>query len=79
MMSNKKIIVSDAMAILFKDQCMGETSGHMAMIPNNPVLFGICTAHNIKTDKDFSDFLKQVAEKLVNPDRPVHFRLNTGE
>jgi hypothetical protein len=32
------------MAEFFYEQCAGTTSGHMAAIPNNPVLFGLVSA-----------------------------------
>ena len=57
--------VSKAMAILFMEQCMGETTGHMAMIPNNPTLYGLCKAHGIDSEEDFAKFLRQVASHLA--------------
>ena len=59
------LTVSEPMAELFMDQCMGETSGHMAMIPNNPTLYGLCKAHRIKNKEDFARFLSQVASQLT--------------
>lgn len=60
-MSNE---VSKSMAKFFMDQCMGETDGHMAAIPNNPVLFGICMAHEVGNTAKFAEFLRDVADKL---------------
>ena len=57
--------VSEPMAELFMEQCVGETSGHMAMIPNNPTLYGLCKAHRIENKADFALFLRQVADKLT--------------
>ncbi len=62
-----KTKVSKAMANFFMDQCRGETSGHMAMIPNNPTLFGVCMAHEINTCGDFADFLRSVANEIDPP------------
>lgn len=56
--------VSKAMAELFMNQCMGEYCGHMANVPNNPVLFGLCNAHGINDKSDFAKFLVEVAGKL---------------
>lgn len=56
--------VSTAMALLLKEQCMGEYCGHMANIPNNPVLFGLCKAQGIDCTEDFADFLLYVSERL---------------
>ena len=61
---SEKMIVSKPMAKLFMDLCMGESSGHMAMIPNNPVLFAMCKSHNIYDEDDFSRFLRMVANQL---------------
>lgn len=36
--------ISKEMARLFQEQCVGTYSGHMASIPNNPVLFSIFIA-----------------------------------
>ena len=59
------LTVSEPMAELFMDQCMGETPGHMAMIPNNPTLYGLCKAQRIRGKEDFARFLRQVADKLT--------------
>jgi len=57
--------VSEAVAEFFMDQCMGETSGHMSMIPNNPVLFGLVSAHRARTKEDFAAFLIDVSNQLM--------------
>jgi hypothetical protein len=59
------IKVSEPVATFFMDQCIGETSGHMAMIPNNPVLDGLITAHGVKNKKDFAAFLIDVSNQLM--------------
>jgi hypothetical protein len=59
------LMVSEPMAELFMTQCMGEVAGHMAMIPNNPTLYGLCKAHRINDKDDFARFLRQVADQLT--------------
>ena len=59
-----EIKVSEPVAEYFMEQCMGETSGHMAMIPNNPTLFGLCKAHRINSKEHFAAFLRDVANEL---------------
>ena len=63
--------VSLAMSELFYEQCAGTTSGHMAMIPNSPILFGITAAqcgnpvgHNAASKEDFAAFLRDAADWL---------------
>jgi len=57
--------VSKEMAIFFKDQLVGTYSGHMAAIPNNPVLYGLMAAHKAdNSNRDFAEFLRQVADKI---------------
>ena len=58
------VTVSEPVAYFFYEQCAGESNGHMSMIPNNPVLSGLCKAHAIHTKEDFSRFLRQVADSL---------------
>ncbi|MCK5639852.1 MAG: hypothetical protein KAJ19_03615 [Gammaproteobacteria bacterium] len=58
------LTVSEASAIYFYEQCVGTFDGHMAAIPNNPVLRGLCLAHGVKHQDDFVRFLRQVAEQL---------------
>ena len=60
-----EITVSEPAAEFFMDQCMGESNGHIAMVPNNPVLFGLCKAHRIHDKTQFAAFLLQVADKLT--------------
>jgi len=62
-----EIKVSEPVAEYFMDQCMGETSGHMALIPNNAVLFGLCKAHRINSKENFAAFLRDVANELTKP------------
>ena len=59
------IKVSEPVAEYFMDQCIGETSGHMAMIPNNPVLAGLCKAHRVESKDDFAKFLIDMAAQLT--------------
>ena len=60
------LMVSEAMAELFMDQCVGSYNGHMSAIPNNPVIDGICRAHRANDRKeDFAIFLRQVADQLT--------------
>ena len=55
--------VSEGVAKFFKDQIVGETSGHMAMIPNNPTLYGLALAHKAdNSDADFAKFLREIAD-----------------
>ena len=62
--------VSKGTAEFFKQQCIGEFSGHMSMIPNNPTLFGLLQAHgcdraNATTDdEEFIKFLRACADAL---------------
>jgi len=58
------ITVSEAVAEYFYDQCAGMYSGHMAAIPNNPVIYGLIKAHSADQKVDFARFLRQVADKL---------------
>jgi len=56
--------VSLAMAELFCDQCIGESSGHMAMIPNNPTLDAMAKAHGVMNKEQFAEFLRACADWL---------------
>jgi hypothetical protein len=60
-----EIKVSEPVAEYFMEQCMGEVNGHMAAIPNNPVLFGLCKAHRINSKEHFAAFLIDVANQLT--------------
>lgn len=59
------LMVSEAMAELFYDQCGGESNGHMAAIPNSPILQSILNVHKANTREEFAGFLRQVAEQLT--------------
>ena len=60
------LMVSEPMAELFMDQCIGSYNGHMSAIPNNAVIDGICRAHRVNNKKeDFARFLRQVADQLT--------------
>ncbi len=63
------ITVSESVAKYFYEQCAGSFTGHMANVPNNPVLHGLLHAHSVSSKQDFSRFLHQVAEKLIK-DQP---------
>ena len=56
--------VSEAVAEFFMNQCVGEQNGHMAMIPNHPVLYGLCAAHGVKSPKDFAAFLQDIVNNI---------------
>lgn len=58
------IKVNEPTAEFFYDQCAGHYAGHMANIPNNPTLYGLCFAHRIMGKSDFILFLKGVIEQL---------------
>lgn len=59
-----KVEVNKAIANLFFDQCYGTYSGHMANVPNNPVLMSICSASGVTGQNTFKEFLLKVAEEL---------------
>ncbi len=56
--------VNYEMADLFYEQCVGETNGHMAAIPNSPILWSIAVVNNCKTKEAFAEFLREVANNL---------------
>jgi hypothetical protein len=56
--------VSEPMAEFFYTQCVGKYDGHMAAIPNNPTIFGVCEAHRVYSRDDFARFLRGVADAL---------------
>lgn len=60
----REINVNESIAKLFYDQCMGSTSGHMANIPNSPILSAICLASGVVNENDFKQFLIDVSEEL---------------
>jgi len=68
--------VDKIVAELFYQQCAGSTTGHMAMIPNNPVLHGMlsaaypdfaCGVHACSKEQ-FAEFLQQASEALRSHD-----------
>jgi len=67
--------VSKEMAVFFMEQCIGETNGHMAAMPNNPTIQGLCRAHgamsvSLSEEKElFAEFCKQVSEQLSPIDK----------
>lgn len=59
------------LARFFYEQCAGSTTGHMAMVPNNPVIFGLikaCSNHSdnsyAATEMDFAEILRGMADSL---------------
>jgi len=60
-----EVTVSEPVAQFFYQQCAGETNGHMASIPNNPVIYGLIQAHKAMSPDDFARFLRQVADCLT--------------
>ena len=61
----------DALAEFFYEQCAGTTSGHMALIPNNPVIFGLVRAVTGTSDNchaasqtEFAELLRDMADFL---------------
>ena len=56
--------INNEMAELFYEQCCGESAGHMAMIPNSPILKSIAKVHGIKNQEHFAVFLREVANWL---------------
>ena len=59
------------MAKFFYEQCVGSTSGHMAMVPNNPMLFTLAKAysmsndsHHAATEAEFSAMLLEIVDAL---------------
>ena len=59
--------ISIEIARLFKDQCIGSYSGHMASIPNNPVLQSIFIAisgDTYKASDEFADTIILIGEAL---------------
>lgn len=69
---NKEIEVNQSTAEFFMDQCIGQHTGHMAMIPNNPTLFSLTRMHTTailgeKRQMDrlqFAKFCRGVADQL---------------
>ena len=62
---------NETLAKFFYDQLAGTTSGHMAAIPNNPVMWGLLQAQSGSRDNlyaitkaDFAEFLRGIADSL---------------
>jgi hypothetical protein len=64
MKNSKTVKVNESIAELFYDQVMGDHNGHMANIPNNPVLQSICRSSGVSSRQAFRDFLRDVADNL---------------
>lgn len=59
--------ISSELANVIKEQCIGVTSGHMAHIPNNPILYSIFYAISGKSNlstNDFAEILIKTGERL---------------
>lgn len=61
----------NTLAAFFYEQCAGVTRGHMAPIPNNPMLFGLVQAATGTRDDsyaasqtDFVKLLREIADQL---------------
>lgn len=69
-MTNKTITTpTSALAKLFYDQCVGQYSGHMSAIPNNPLFSSIFYAAGLTgtgDKKKFAEILRAFAEDLDN-------------
>ena len=63
-------MISESVAVFFFEQCHGERPGHLANLPNNPVLRGLLKAHDVNSKKDFVDFLRRVANRLNKDEVP---------
>ena len=71
-MSGTTIQVTRPMVDLFIHQLIGGTSGHMAEIPNSPVLKSIVECHGVNTyimndpqeKRKLADFFEQIAQEL---------------
>lgn len=60
-------------AELFYEQCAGQYSGHMSMIPNNSVLHSMMRVANVRDHKSFAAFLRKVADELENKQDPMPY------
>jgi hypothetical protein len=67
-MSNKM----KTMARFFCSQCIGSTNGHMAKIPNNPVLHELLVSYiggsGEPSEEDFVNFLLDVIDGMERGD-----------
>jgi len=65
------------LARIFYEQCAGTTPGHMANVPNNPILFSILSAVTKPGSKNayacskesFSTTLRKIADALDDDDQ----------
>lgn len=61
-----------ALSELFYEQCAGTYSGHMANVPNNPLMFGlVAAATEVRSDNcyaasknNFANLLREIADQL---------------
>lgn len=60
-------------ALMIKEQIMGTTTGHMANVPNSPILWSIFTTligddydpvHDNKKEKAFAALCREIADAL---------------
>ena len=66
--------MSKEIARLFYDQCVGEYSGHMSAIPNNPLFMSIFKAAGFNSgERSFSKILREFADVLDGEAESVPF------
>jgi len=46
------------------EQCIGESAGHMSMIPNSPILSALCKAHREDSKDRYASFLQDIVNEL---------------
>ena len=56
--------ISEEVANYFYEQVCGQYSGHMSGIPNNPALYGLMQAHDVRQKADFCRFLEGIFKQL---------------
>jgi len=63
--------MNKTMALFFYEQCAGTSTGHMAMIPNSPVLFSLIKSRFLRNDNtlacsrtEFAKMLREIADDL---------------
>ena len=59
-----EIEVTESVANFFYQQCVKTFPGHMANVPNIPVLYSLFKSHKVDTEADFVRFLRRVIEQL---------------
>ena len=60
-------------AKIIQEQMIGQTNGHMAAIPNNPIMFSMfevyCDGTLADRDWMFAEFLKEISEALKEKEK----------